>query len=95
MPKLVRLFADLATETLCIGQTMGAKLDDRYIDQLTGLIKTYPPHTRNSMFVDLSLGKRIELGAASGTVIRLGKELGIPTPNHRALYAVLSPYIDG
>lgn len=94
-PELVRLFADLASETLRIGQKSGAKLDEDYIDQLTALIKTYPPSTRNSMFVDLSLGKRIELDAASGTVIRLGRELDIETPIHRALYAVLLPYIDG
>ena len=94
-PELVGLFADLASETLRIGQKLGAKLDDNYIEQLTTLIKTYPPRTRNSMLVDLSLGKRIELNAASGTVIRLGKELGIETPIHRALYAVLLPYIDG
>lgn len=94
-PELVRLFVDLATETLRVGQKMGAKLDDGYIAQLTALVKTYPPSTRSSMFVDLSLGKRIELDAASGTVIRLGRELGIETPIHRALYAVLLPYIDG
>lgn len=94
-PELVRLFSDLALETLRVGQALGAKLDDDYISKVSEMVMTYPPNTRNSMFVDLSLGKRIELDAASGAVIRLGKDLGVETPNHRALYAILLPHIDG
>jgi hypothetical protein len=34
-------------------------------------------------------------GAGLGQVVELGRELGVPTPTHAMLYAVLKPYIMG
>ena len=44
---------------------------------------------------DLLAGRRLELDALNGTVVRLGRQAGVPTPLNFAVYAALKPYIDG
>jgi 2-dehydropantoate 2-reductase len=40
-------------------------------------------------------GKRLELEAVTGAVVRMGRELGVPTPLNFAIYGALKPYVDG
>ena len=47
------------------------------------------------MLQDLRAGRRLELEALNGTVVRLGREMSVPTPFNFAVYAVLKPYADG
>ena len=47
------------------------------------------PQTRPSLLVDLEAGRRLELEAMSGTVVRYGQEAGVPTPVHGVIYASL------
>jgi len=42
-----------------------------------------------SMLHDLERGKRIEVEALNGTVVRLGSELGVPTPVNKFIYSCL------
>jgi 2-dehydropantoate 2-reductase len=41
----------------------------------------------SSMLQDYRAGKRIEIEALNGVIVRMGKELGIPTPYNTMLYA--------
>ena len=54
-----------------------------------------PPETRSSLLIDLQQGKRIEVEALQGAVVRRGTSHDIPTPIMSALYAVLKPYEKG
>jgi len=45
--------------------------------------------------IDLSAGKKIEVEALQGSVVRRGDAAGVPTPIMSALYAVLKPYAMG
>ena len=47
---------------------------------------------RASLYHDLAAGRRIELDALSGAVVRLGREAGVPTPSSVAIVAALRPY---
>jgi 2-dehydropantoate 2-reductase len=47
------------------------------------------------MALDLDRGNRLELPWLGGKVVELGRELGVPTPTHNTLYAMLKPYIMG
>jgi 2-dehydropantoate 2-reductase len=47
------------------------------------------------MLYDLLHGKRLELPWLSGTVSRLGRELGVPTPTHDVIVAALMPHAHG
>ena len=60
----------------------------RYLDAL-------PPSMTPSLLIDLSAGKRLELEALQGAVVRRGRKHGVPTPIHDTLYAVLKPHANG
>lgn len=59
-------------------------------------IETYvggiPGTMRSSLLIDLSQGKRTEVEALQGAVVRRADRLGIPVPIVRTLYAVLKPW---
>ena len=41
---------------------------------------------------DLEAGNRLELDWIAGKLVALGRKHSIPTPGHRAIYAILKPY---
>ena len=47
------------------------------------------------MLEDLERGRRLELPWLSGAVVRLGKEVGVPTPIHQFITAILTPFVNG
>jgi len=50
------------------------------------------PGSRASLYHDLVAGKRLELDALAGTVVRFGEATGVATPMNRAIYAALRPH---
>jgi 2-dehydropantoate 2-reductase len=54
-----------------------------------------PFETKSSMLVDLENGRRLELPWLSGAVVRIGREVGVPTPIHSFIATVLKPQVDG
>jgi 2-dehydropantoate 2-reductase len=48
-----------------------------------------------SMYFDILAGRRLEIEAASGAVVRLGRQYGVPTPYNFAIYAALKPFAAG
>jgi 2-dehydropantoate 2-reductase len=57
--------------------------------------RAFPPDMMASMAHDLIRGGRIELPWLSGKVVELGRELGVLTPVHGTLYAILKPFTNG
>jgi 2-dehydropantoate 2-reductase len=53
------------------------------------------PEAKASQLVDLENGRPLELEYLSGTIHRLGRELGVPTPVHSTVYAALRPFVHG
>jgi 2-dehydropantoate 2-reductase len=51
-------------------------------------------HSAASLYHDLVAGRRIELDALQGTVVRLGAQHGVPTPMSVAVDAILRPYAE-
>jgi len=58
----------------------------RAVEQAAAL----PPQWRSSMARDLEDGRRLEVDALSGAVVRRGRRLGISTPIHQTIVACLS-----
>ncbi len=54
-----------------------------------------PAHTKASMLEDLERGRRLELPWLSGAVARIGREVGVATPIHSFIAAVLRPHLNG
>ena len=60
-----------------------------------GFTDHFPPAMKPSMALDLDRGNRLELPWLGGKVVELGKKLGVPTPTHSLMYAMLKPYVMG
>lgn len=82
-------------EAEAVARARGIALPDDIVSRLTELSLGFPPDMYASMYHDLVNGKRLELDGLSGAIVRLGAELGIPTPVHATFYAMLKPYRDG
>jgi 2-dehydropantoate 2-reductase len=86
------LFYDAMKEIESIARKRGVGIPDGYVDETMEKILSRFARTRSSMFFDMKNGKQLEIDALSGTVIRLGKELGVPTPVHQFIYSMLLPH---
>jgi 2-dehydropantoate 2-reductase len=58
-------------------------------------IDSLPSQMTASMQGDLVRGKRLELPWFSGTVVELGRKVGVPTPLNRAVADILALYVNG
>lgn len=59
------------------------------------ILKGFPPDVVASMRQDLDAGRRLELEAISGTIVRLARKHGLATPIHDVAYACLKPFEGG
>lgn len=88
-------FYDACREVERVARAEGVNVSADTIGKIEGYMASLPPATRSSLLIDLQQGKRIEVEALQGSVVRRGKNTGVPTPIHAALYAVLKAYENG
>ncbi len=89
------LFLEAVVEVADVARAHGIKLPDDHRDRVYEYVIKLPPSTRSSLLIDLQSGKRIEVEALQGSVVRRGATVGVPTPIMAALYAVLKPHAGG
>lgn len=94
-PDLVALFQGAQAEAAAVGRAAGVPLADDLVARHWKVIEGLPPATCGSMLEGLRAGRRLELEALTGTVVRLGRRLGVPTPLNFAVYAGLLAYVAG
>jgi 2-dehydropantoate 2-reductase len=82
-------------ETIEVGRANGVALPAEAIDKVLDFLSHAPPAMKPSMALDLDRGNRLELPWLSGKVVELGRKLGVSTPTHDVIYAMLKPYIMG
>ena len=82
-------------EVEAVARAKGVNLDLDVVEQAVGLLETLPWDYQLSMHADLNRGGPLELEAFNGAIVRMGRQLGIPTPVNQFLYTVLKPHIDG
>jgi len=94
-PDTRRLFTDLIAETVAVGRARGARLEDGLEAKQLAFAEGLPAEMKASMLGDLERGNRLELPWLTGAVVRLGKELGVPTPVSEVVYAALKLHAEG
>jgi 2-dehydropantoate 2-reductase len=94
-PDIFPLFGRGFSEVAAVGGAQGVKLPEDAVEKSVAFMRDAPPAMMASMAHDLIRGNRIELPWLSGKVVALGRELGISTPVHEILYAVLKPFVAG
>jgi len=82
-------------ETIEVGKARGVALPHDALEKILDFVGHAPPAMKASMALDLERGNRLELPWLGGKVVELGLKLGVPTPTHRMMYAMLKPYIMG
>lgn len=86
------LFQDAMKEAIAIARAKGITIEPDFVEKQLESLKKFDNTAYTSMYHDLVNGKPLELEALSGTIVRYGRELSIPTPINRAVYATLLPH---
>lgn len=76
----------VAKEVIDIAHKKGIDIDDDYAVKHLDHLKNVPYANKPSTLQDIEHGRKTEVEMFAGTVIRLGKETGIPTPYNKFLY---------
>lgn len=90
-----QLMRGLIVEGAAVARASGVPLAEEIVTQTLATVQHFPPQVRSSQYYDLVAGRRLELDALNGTIVRLGHEYGVTTPLHFAVYAALKPFADG
>ena len=94
-PDMRQMFIACMNETEAVARARGVRLDNDIVERQLRLAEDFPPDVKASLLQDLEASKRLEVEFLSGTISRMGAELGIPTPVHSTVYAALKPFADG
>ena len=82
-------------EIEAVARAEGVPVAHDVVDRIIPYIDAIPGSMRSSLLIDLQHGKRIEVEALHGSVVRRGAKLGVPTPIMSTLYAVLKLHASG
>ncbi len=94
-PMLIGMARDAFSEVAAVGRAHGVDLPEDVVEKSMNVHKGFPKHMYASMYHDIARGRRMELESLGGYVVRLGKQLGVPTPVHSFAYACLRPFANG
>ncbi|MSQ06600.1 MAG: 2-dehydropantoate 2-reductase, partial [Dehalococcoidia bacterium] len=94
-PETKGLYRGTLEEVRDVAHASGIHLAADSIERRITHTGNLAPGLRSSMANDLNAGRRLELESLNGTVVRLGREHGVPTPYNFAIYAALKPYVNG
>ena len=93
--ELFAMLKEAVREALAVAHAKGIAVPPSTVDDVALAYSTLPPQTKSSMLEDLERGRRLELPWLSGAVVRIGREVGVPTPTHAFINAVLKPHVNG
>jgi 2-dehydropantoate 2-reductase len=85
----------LIAEMTAVAGAAGVNLPDGAEKAVMERLEHLPKSMTSSLHRDLEKGLPLELDSLQGAAIETGERLGVPTPNLRAVYALLHPYKDG
>jgi 2-dehydropantoate 2-reductase len=88
-PELTSTFRDILGEVSTVAKAEGVDLGADIVDKMIEMYGGLHPSFKSSMQRDLERGKRLEVDALQGVVVRLGQKHGIPTPVTACINAVL------
>jgi 2-dehydropantoate 2-reductase len=81
-------FESAIREACAVARKEGAQLD---AEKGTAAYAAYPASMRASMAKDMAAGRKLELDAIAGPIVRGGARYGVPTPVTESLVATIEP----
>lgn len=94
-PEAREALHEAIVEIVKVAKALGVNLTDEDIERTQNMAFNLQPGMTSSMHKDLLNGKRLEVDALNGAIIRLGHANGIPVPVHQTIYACLKPFANG
>jgi 2-dehydropantoate 2-reductase len=88
-PEAAALMEAAMREVVALSRAMGTGLDESDIEAWRRALAGFDPANKTSMLQDVEAGRRTEVDAFAGTVIRLSDEKGVPVPVNRTLYSLI------
>jgi len=85
-------FQQLVAEVAAVAEADGVPLPPAAQERALTLAQSVEPASFSSLHDDLMAGRRMELEALHGLVVRRAAELGVPVPMSQAVYAILKPW---
>jgi 2-dehydropantoate 2-reductase len=82
-------------ECIAVARAEGAALDDSMIEGTLDIFRKGPADILNSLHADRLAGRRMEIDARNGAVVRFGRKHGIPTPCNQMVVALLEKLAEG
>ncbi len=93
-PETAVFYRGIMEEVAAVGRARGVPLSADVVDRALAFARGLEPHMRSSLAHDLSQGNRLEVETLAGSVVRYGRDVGVPTPFNFAIYACLKPHHD-
>jgi 2-dehydropantoate 2-reductase len=78
-----------------VARALGVSVQEHVVEETLKYFDAMAAGVRSSLLVDLQQGRRIEVEALLGSVVKRGRAAGVPTPIMSALYSVLKPFEQG
>ncbi len=94
-PQIREQFLEGCREVERVARAEGVAVRADVIERITTYVAAIPGTMRSSLLIDLSQGKRIEVEALQGSIVRRARAIGVPVPIMSTLYALLKPYAAG
>ena len=91
VPESRALLVAALEETTAVARARGVRLPVDEVQKTLAFIDNSAPGIMASMQKDILEGRPSELEAQNGAIVRMGRELGVPTPTHEFIYASLLP----
>jgi 2-dehydropantoate 2-reductase len=91
LPETHQLLQRALEEVAAVGRAHKVNLAEEVVAQTLAFIDRLPEATTASMQRDILAGQPSELASQNGAVVRLGLEVGVPTPVHAFIYHALLP----
>jgi len=91
LPETRALLRGAMQEIADLARAAGVRLREDTVSRALNFMDGLDPAGTSSLQRDLAAGRRSELEAWNGAVVRLGRARAVPTPTHAFLYASLLP----
>ena len=91
LPETRSMLEELYTEIYEVGIVAGINLPDNIVAKTMTAVDGFPAESTSSLTRDVWEGKPSEIDYQNGTVVKLGKKFGVPTPINRFVYHTILP----
>ena len=94
-PESLAVLERACAEVEALARAEGIPVAVDLLERIRGYVASLPATTRSSLLIDLQAGRRIEVEALQGAVVRRARARGLDVPVMETLYALLREHADG